>query len=107
MIEAKKKYMEIAKEITLNLIDKEKITVFLYGSRATGNAMHDSDIDIGLWSPVRIDSSIIRRINDAFEDSIVPYHVDITDFSKVNSRFKKIATENIIIWNKGTDFNLS
>lgn len=107
MIEASNKYVDIAKEIILSLVDKEKISVFLYGSRAANNARHDSDIDIGLWSSEKINSTLIREINDAIEESIVPYHIDITDFTKVSSKFKKIATEKIIIWNKGKDFNLS
>jgi uncharacterized protein len=106
MPEPNNKYIDITKEIVLSLVDKEKISVFLYGSRAANNARHDSDIDIGLWSPEILDSSLIRRINDAIEESVVPYHIDITDFSKVSSDFKKIATEEIILWNKGTDFEL-
>jgi len=105
MIEQNNKYVEIAKEIVLNIIDKEKISVFLNGSRVEGDARHDSDIDIGLWSPVELDRTLIRRIDDMIEESIVPYHIDITDFSKVSSKFKKIATEKIIIWNKGIDFD--
>ena len=107
MIEANNKYIKITKKIILSLIDKEKISVFLYGSRAANNAKHDSDIDVGLWSSVKIDNTLIRQINDAIEESIVPYHIDITDFTKVNSKFKKIATEKIIIWNRGIDFNLN
>jgi predicted nucleotidyltransferase len=107
MIEASNKYLEIAKEIILSLVDKEKVSVFLYGSRAGNYARHDSDIDVGLWSSSGVDSTMIRKINDAIEESIVPYHIDITDFTKVSSKFKKIAAENIIIWNKGIDFDLN
>ena len=107
MFETNNKYVEITKEIILSLVDKEKISVFLYGSRAANDARHDSDIDIGLWSSVKIDNTLIRQINDAIEESVVPYHIDITDFSKVNSKLKKIAAEKIIIWNRGIDLNLN
>ncbi|MDR3628043.1 MAG: nucleotidyltransferase domain-containing protein [Ignavibacteriaceae bacterium] len=101
------KYIEIAKKIVLDKIDKEKVTVFLFGSRAFGNARHDSDIDIGLWSPVKIDEFLISKINDAIEESVVPYHIDILDFTKVNADFRKIAMEKIILWNRGIDFSIS
>jgi predicted nucleotidyltransferase len=47
MIEPDNKYIDITKEIILSLVDREKIPVFLYGSRAANNAKQDSDIDIG------------------------------------------------------------
>jgi uncharacterized protein len=107
MIEANNKYIEITKEIILNLVDKEKISVFLYGSRAENNSRNDSDIDVGLWSPYGINDKLIRQIHNAIEESIVPYHIDIIDFNSVSSKFKEIATEKIIIWNEGKDFNLN
>ncbi len=107
MSELKTDFIELTKEIVLSLIDKKTISVFLFGSRASRDERFDSDIDIGLWSEEKIDISLIREISDAIEESIVPFHIDIIDFSKVNSQFKKIATKNIIIWNKGKNFTLS
>ncbi len=102
----KYKYVNTTREIILSLIDNEKVSVFLYGSRATGQEEHGSDIDIGLWSTEKIDKSILRKINEAIEESIVPYRVDVVDFTNVDENFKKTALKKIEIWNKGRGFSL-
>ncbi len=107
MFNEENKYVEAAKDIILDQIDKKNITVFLFGSRATGKGKRDSDLDIGLWSNNKIESTIMRKIRSAIEESIVPYHVDVVDFTTVEEKFKKIALRKIIIWNRGKDFNLN
>lgn len=107
MLTENNKYVEIAKRIILSQIDKERISVFIFGSRAAGKEKHDSDLDIGLWSTTKISSTLIRKLNDSIEESIVPYHIDIIDFTRADKKFKKIALEKIEIWNKGKGFNLN
>lgn len=107
MLSEDNKYIKIAREIILSLIDKDNISVFLYGSRAAGKEKHYSDLDIGLWSTNKIDRTLIRKINDSIEESIVPYHIDVIDFTIADEKFKKIALREIEIWNKGKGFNLN
>ncbi len=95
------RYINLAKEIILNFVDKEEITVFLFGSRATNNCLHSSDIDIGFYSETPIDNYLLNKISRALDESRVPYHFDLIDFTKVDENFKSVALENYIIWNKG------
>ena len=97
-------YIKKAKEIVLNFINKDKITVFLFGSRADGTYRSDSDIDIGFLSNEKIDNSLFGKIRYALEESIAPYHFDLVDFSKTDNELKKIANKQIIIWNKSKNF---
>jgi len=94
------KYIEIAKEIILGYINRDEINVFLFGSRVTDDSRRGSDIDIGFLGNEEINHRIFRKIVDDLEDSVVPYHFDLVDFSKVDESFKKIALQKIIIWNK-------
>jgi uncharacterized protein len=94
-------YLSSAKEIILNNINKEELTVFLFGSRATNNYRPGSDLDVGFYSEKPIDDFLLNRISRALSESRVPYHYDLVDFSKVDESFKTIALENYIIWNKG------
>lgn len=99
------KYIEIAKNHVLSLIDKKSTSVFLFGSRADGTFRPDSDIDIGFLGDCKIDYLLFNKIRIALEESNVPYHFDLVDFYSVDDSFKKIAMENIIIWNKSKNFN--
>ena len=44
-------YIDIVKQIVLKHIPKDNFAVFLFGSRADGNAKPLSDIDIGILGP--------------------------------------------------------
>ena len=61
-------YINIAKEIVLSIIDKNKITVVLFGSRADGSNRNDSDIDIGFISNEKIDNFLIGKIRESLEE---------------------------------------
>lgn len=105
MLNENNKYIEIAKEKILEIIDKDNISVFVFGSMADNTYTKSSDLDIGFIGENKIDSLIFHKIRTSLEESIVPFHVDLVDFNKVDNNFKKIAMENIIIWNKAKNFN--
>ena len=98
------KYINILKEIILQKIDKDRISVFLFGSRARGKNASHADIDIGLLSDKEIEQKTIRELREYIEDSIIPYHVDFVDFLKVDDDFKSLALKKIEIWNKSKFF---
>ena len=98
------KYLNRIKEIIIGNINRDITSVFLFGSR-TGECSLSSDVDVGLLSSAVIDKKAISRMKNDIEESDVPFHVDIVDFSEVSSYFKKTAMEKIIIWNKGRFLN--
>ena len=98
------KYIQLAKDIVLKNINKQTISVFLFGSRVNNTTGKSSDIDIGFISPGKILPSIFRKIKVELEDSKIPYHFDLIDFTKTDNDFKNTAMEKIDIWNKGNYF---
>jgi hypothetical protein len=74
--------------------------VFLFGSRVTNRYSSTADVDIGLLSSDKIPARIYHRIKNAVDESIVPWNVDIVDFSHVDTFFKTQAMEDIVVWNK-------
>ena len=74
--------------------------MFIFGSRATGGGRKFSDIDIGIKSKKQIDSLLLSDIKEAFEESNIPYTVDVVDFSHVSDRFRDISFQKIIYLNK-------
>ena len=94
------KYLNILKEIVLSIIEPREVMVFLFGSRAIGEYTKGADADIGLLSDKKIPTKLYHQIRNAIDESIVPWKVDIVDFTRVEPAFKEHALKKIIIWNK-------
>jgi len=72
---------------------------FLFGSRAQGTAGFAADIDIGIWPQDPLNDTTLSDLQEIIEDSFVPYHVDLVDFSKISNHFKQQSLKKIIPWN--------
>ena len=92
-------YIDIVKQIVLKHIPKDNFAVFLFGSRAVGNAKPLSDIDIGILGLEPLPTIIKVDLESDLEESIVPYKIDLIDFYQVDKDFKKEALNTIQIWN--------
>ena len=57
----------------------------LYGSRAKGNFRNGSDIDISLKTETDFDFTNLLRIANDFDDSDIPYFVDISIYDKLSN----------------------
>jgi predicted nucleotidyltransferase len=79
------------KETVFKFLNPRKHRVFIFGSRATGRANKFSDYDIGILSKKPLPFDRLAFIEEAFEESNLPFRVDIIDFSLVSPRFRKIA----------------
>ncbi len=88
------------KEIILKHIDKEKYQVFLFGSRATGNADEKSDYDIGIYGKEKVPLKTLAKIDGEIEKLPIPVDIEIVDFRRVSQDFKDIALKKIKIWNE-------
>ena len=95
MTKSSKKFEREIKKIIFKFLDPKKYRVFIFGSRATGKAKKYSDYDIGIWGKRPVPLKIIGLIEEAFEESDLPYRVDIVDFSLVSPEFKKLALSKI------------
>ncbi len=102
MLQTMDKYVKLAKEIVLKTVQDAPFQVFLFGSRAINSNNKFSDIDIGLLGETPIPVMLKVEIENAIEESIVPYKVDIVDFYKVSEAFKKEALRHIEIWKKAS-----
>ena len=98
-------YIDIVKQIVLKHIPKDNFAVFLFGSRAVGNAKPLSDIDI--LGPKPLPNIIKEDLESDLEESIVPYKIDLIDFYQVDKDFKKEALNTIQIWNCPKNISLN
>ncbi len=76
-----------------------KSRIFLFGARAKGETNSTSDIDIGILPKETLDNTILWELQETIEESFIPYHVDLVDFSQVSETFKQQALKKIVPWN--------
>jgi len=64
--------------------------VWVFGSRATGRARRYSDLDLAIDAgrPLTLDEAATLR--EAFEESDLPYRVDIVDWHAIDARFRPL-----------------
>ena len=65
--------------------------IWVFGSRATGRAKEYSDLDIALQTEngQKIDFELIVRLMDDFEESNLPFKVDVVDYNSISGIFKQ------------------
>lgn len=61
--------------------------VWVYGSRARGQARRTSDLDLAIDTGAVIEFSDLGFLLDAFDESALPFRVDVTDVRCVDAAF--------------------
>jgi predicted nucleotidyltransferase len=92
-------YLDIVKQIVLKHVPKDEFAIFLFGSRAAGNAKTLSDIDVGILGTEPLPTIIMANLESDLEESIVPFKIDLIDFYQVDKAFKNEALSTVQIWN--------
>ena len=92
------KFILELKELVLKKLEKSNIKVYLFGSRARGDASKYSDVDLGLISKDKIDNKTLSELKEIIEESHIPYQVDVVDLSNVSKIFKEKVFNEGIIW---------
>jgi predicted nucleotidyltransferase len=60
--------------------------VYVFGSRATGTTKRASDLDLAI--------DLGRQLTEGFEESNLPYRVDVVDLQTVDTGFRAIIDRN-------------
>ncbi len=67
--------------------------VWVFGSRANWTTKDSSDLDLAVEGATRLDHEAMGRLETAFEESDLPYTVDVVDLKAVDHAFKRIVEE--------------
>jgi predicted nucleotidyltransferase len=89
-VDLQPRHAETVKEI----LNELKLTTYAFGSRAKGTAKPRSDLDLCLKEP--IEKSKIRKQMDAFEESDLPFKVDIVIWSEISESFQKHIEKDLV-----------
>jgi predicted nucleotidyltransferase len=64
--------------------------IWVFGSRATGGTKASSDLDLAIDAGRKLTSEEQSVLREGFEDSDLPYTVDVVDWATVSETFRKI-----------------
>ena len=69
------------------------VKVWVFGSRASWATKDSSDLDLALEGDGDIPPQSLSALEAAFEESDLPFTVDIVDVKRINERFRRIVTQ--------------
>lgn len=98
MIKVTDKELLVIKKILQKFVPNCEIWVF--GSRITDNIKTYSDLDIVIIDKEIIPRNILFDLKDAFDESILPYRVDILDWQRITPEFRKVIEKNYVVLQK-------
>ena len=67
--------------------------VWVFGSRANWTTKDASDLDLAVEGPAKLGHKEMIRLEVAFEESDLPYTVDVVDLKAVSSNFRQIVED--------------
>lgn len=93
MIDLEEKYIDFIKNTISSMIHNYKLYVF--GSRAKNRARKYSDIDLAIDSQ-ELTPQIKTKLEFTFENSTLPYEVDIINLNDIDNKFKNLIQKDLI-----------
>ena len=82
--------LEIVRDILLKHLPAG-VKVWVFGSRANWTTKDSSDLDLALGSESKLSHKVLGALKDAFEDSALPYTVDVVDLNRIGDSFRQIV----------------
>ena len=73
------------------------VSVWVFGSRACWTTKRSSDLDLALEGDCKLDYDIMYKLEYAFDESDLPYKVDVIDLNRVSDGFRQIVDSHKII----------
>jgi len=87
---------EDQEKIIKNILNKYPYEFYYYGSRVKGDYTKSSDLDIMLKSDNTVPSGTIKKIEDEFNASKIPFIVNIADYANLEEYFYKLIEKDLV-----------
>jgi len=71
--------------------------VWVFGSRANGTAKTYSDLDLALIGPLPLGLARLAELREAFEESALPFKVDLIDGAALTPAFRQVIEDRHIV----------
>ena len=82
--------LEIVQDLLLKHLPAG-VKVWVFGSRANWTTKDSSDLDLALEGECKLSHKVLGTLKDAFEDSALPYTVDVVDLHRIGDSFRQIV----------------
>lgn len=69
------------------------VPVRAFGSRVGGKPKDYSDLDLVLVGPARLGIAKLASLKEAFEESDLPFRVDLIDWHSISEEFRKVISK--------------
>mgnify|MGYP005854400551 CR=1 FL=1 len=70
--------------------------VVAFGSRVTGHAKRFSDLDLAILGDDPVPSSVLAALADDFDESTLPFKVDLVDWATTAESFRDVIRRDAI-----------
>ncbi|HOV47633.1 MAG TPA: nucleotidyltransferase domain-containing protein [Anaerolineae bacterium] len=92
------RHLAVIQDIIAEVLKDIPCTVYLFGSRATGQAQRTSDVDIAVLSEHDV-SARLSLFRERLEQSNLPYAVDVVDLHVAAAPFvARVQQEGKVLW---------
>ncbi|GGO85190.1 hypothetical protein GCM10011348_33170 [Marinobacterium nitratireducens] len=92
-----------ARELVLRLLSGALgpgIEVYVFGSRARGDACHASDLDVLLRSTTPIGFAELAEASERLSESDLPFSVDLLDDARISDAFRQRIDVDLVSWGR-------
>ena len=72
--------------------------VFVFGSRAKGGVKRSSDLDLAVDIGRSLTRAEMLALTDAFEESDLPYTVDVVDLKSANEAMRAVILKDGVLF---------
>ena len=96
-IDLRPDYLELVKTILRKNLS-ESAKVYAFGSRVKGTAKAFSDLDLAIdMGCKKLPAKTMNSLLSDFEESNLPYKVDVVDFNDISPEFQKIVEKDKVV----------
>ena len=99
MIDVNPNHLETVTRILAGHVPECEVRAF--GSRVTWTAKDYSDLDLVVVGERALDLDALRHLKEAFEESDLPFRVDVLDWHAISSTFRKVIEKKYEVVQKG------
>jgi predicted nucleotidyltransferase len=82
-------------EMVTAILNKYPYTFYAFGSRVIGSQKRLSDLDICFMDT--IPSNVLFHIREDFEESNIPFKVDLVDWNMCDEKFREIIKPDLVL----------
>lgn len=100
MIDVGEEHLEIIRNILCEYVPDFEVRAF--GSRVKGTARKQSDLDLVVLGNDRLVWQLIEVVKEAFQDSELPFRVDVLDWNRISAEFREVIEAQYEVIQEGT-----